>query len=752
MGTTCWVTYFIFYAALLLTHDSVPNVSQVERHIRGMLEGTTYEGVGKGPILSTLPVSGHKILEDLDTPADFWTYLQDVIIPLFIPPEMDAPDTVQYRALRYNTIVGDIRLQQVRKEKKQCSDAYPDLGPFDEESKNPLLQGFWCYPSRNMVSNCFGPGAGLEGFCAAGSVTDGRRLRATQASSARAAKKKMGAASREAFSADGQSAVYNVLLNQHDGRESALERIKILRDNDWIDSQTAWLGIRILFLNPDLGIFSNAMAHVFIAPSGEMVGLTNAWTFQAAPYESMGVIAADVMFVLTWLVLCVLFVKKVRSHTVSMKETLADKWMQVDCVIIMCGFVIIFLWLYYTFWLSDLHGDVANVARGRQAFQGISRDDTSAWANAEKEYSQARDALALNLLSFCDYLDNTRICYAWYAIMLTFRFVPAFEVQPRLLIIARTLELAFTDLVHFFIIFFTMLFAATISGMFYFGHRVSEFSDPSTAFEKCFQLILGDFNFDELAEESQLFAVGWLALFMSSLVFVMLNMLLAIILDKYAMARTEAVVTSPTILQQLWSLPARLRRSAQSPHRYRDVLKALEKVNTEEITKKNLLNLCPWLTYHQVENMLRACRELELHQLEMALSITDATKLVVSIKSSVKNMAEVLNVLSARRKGRERSHERAKAVAQKLGVEWDASMPPPPERLDAASHERLLKCQERTKHLEEFLHRAMGYGVRRLKESNSRLILMENTIRENLQMSPLDVQPEQHAPELRRRG
>merc|ERR1719265_3069940 len=74
------ILYFCFFCVLLLVHERVPDVSQLEREFRGMLEGTSFEGYESIP---GHPVAGHKVLEDIDTVADIYTYLKEAIVPLF---------------------------------------------------------------------------------------------------------------------------------------------------------------------------------------------------------------------------------------------------------------------------------------------------------------------------------------------------------------------------------------------------------------------------------------------------------------------------------------------------------------------------------------------------------------------------------------------------------------------------------------------------------------------------------------------
>eukprot|EP00448_Togula_jolla_P025668 CAMPEP_0170646640 /NCGR_PEP_ID=MMETSP0224-20130122/43748_1 /TAXON_ID=285029 /ORGANISM="Togula jolla, Strain CCCM 725" /LENGTH=820 /DNA_ID=CAMNT_0010977991 /DNA_START=1 /DNA_END=2461 /DNA_ORIENTATION=+ len=716
----------------ILAHDDVPNTSQVERHVRGMLDGSAYEGLGSSLSEGQLPISGHKVLEDIHALDDVYIYLQDAIIPLFIPREANASANTQFRSLRYNNLIGGVRIQQVRRKRVLCSDVYPDLWPQNEQNTNPVVAGFWCFPSKEISTECFGPGRDIDGFCPQ-THREQRRLKITKASSARAAKKKMGSIAREAFEASGSEAVYTIVLEQHRGQESALRRIEQLHDNSWLDEQTAWIGIWVTLLNPDLGVFTNTLAHIFVAPSGEMVALTAAWTFLAAPYQNKAIIIADVTFALLWLLFVALFMVRFKSRKMSVKETLADFGMIFDGMLSLGGVAIILAWIYYVLWLNDVFRNVSQVALSREGLNVLSNTNGTALdsLDANTDYTEKVDAMHVELLRFCEYLEKCRLGYAWYAILLTPCFLPAFKVQPRLLVLARTIQLAFK-------ISSTSSSSSSpcflhISGMFAFGHFVPEFEEPSVAMEKCWQLLLGDFSFDELSEESQVFAILWFSAFVATLVFVMLNMLLAIIFDRYAEARSEATaIKQPTIFEQLWRLPAWLRSDATNPKLYQEILKALSKFEKAEISKQDLQSVAPWISPELAHEMLSACRGLEMHELEKSLSITDATKLIVIIKTSVRDIAKDLNVLLLRWRKKEWTQNRGKAAAKRIGAVWDASMPQPPVRLDKAKRERLQKCRMCVARLEGFLDRAIRYSVQKQAESDSMLDFVETKVHSRL--------------------
>merc|ERR550514_1215019 len=113
------------------------------------------------------------------------------------------------------------------------------------------------------------------------------------------------------------------------------------------------------------------------------------------------------------------------------------------------------------------------------------------------------------------------------------RFFKAYSGQPRLAMVTSTLTRAATDLFHFMIVFMTIFLCYSYSGMFLFGRRVEKFSTATYAVQTCFNMVMGDFDWSELSEEHNFTAMMWFWSFMVLVVLVMMNMLLAIVMDVY---------------------------------------------------------------------------------------------------------------------------------------------------------------------------------------------------------------------------
>eukprot|EP00747_Dinoflagellata_sp_TGD_P115336 gnl/TRDRNA2_/TRDRNA2_172135_c1_seq2.p1 gnl/TRDRNA2_/TRDRNA2_172135_c1~~gnl/TRDRNA2_/TRDRNA2_172135_c1_seq2.p1 ORF type:complete len:437 (-),score=80.49 gnl/TRDRNA2_/TRDRNA2_172135_c1_seq2:98-1408(-) len=146
-----------------------------------------------------------------------------------------------------------------------------------------------------------------------------------------------------------------------------------------------------------------------------------------------------------------------------------------------------------------------------------------------------------------------------FAILL--KFFKAFQSNPRLLVVTNTLMTASVDLLHFGIVFVAVFIGFAAAGHVLFGDELLEFNSLGRSVDTTFRTVLGEFGwYDEWAIGDVylgsgvpfIFLAGWFWLFMTFLFLVLMNMLLAIIMEHYA-GETEKVNQAaevPTLIQQ----------------------------------------------------------------------------------------------------------------------------------------------------------------------------------------------------------
>merc|ERR1711904_29012 len=131
------------------------------------------------------------------------------------------------------------------------------------------------------------------------------------------------------------------------------------------------------------------------------------------------------------------------------------------------------------------------------------------------------------------YIHKFKLALALYPLVIIFRLFKAFSAQPRLAVVTKTMKNAMSDLLHFLLVFCSVFVAFAISGVVLFGREVYGFTTFPRAMNSCFRLLLGDIDWGEISEIGRMEAGFWMWCFIIIVVLLMLNMLLAIVMDHY---------------------------------------------------------------------------------------------------------------------------------------------------------------------------------------------------------------------------
>merc|ERR1719316_448032 len=110
-----------------------------------------------------------------------------------------------------------------------------------------------------------------------------------------------------------------------------------------------------------------------------------------------------------------------------------------------------------------------------------------------------------------------------------------------------TLKEAAFDLSHFLIVFMIIFFNYALGGHLLFGGGLQQWSKLDLAVGSTFRALVGDFAFEEMQTVAPLSSLLWFWTFMLLVGLVMLNMLLALVLDVYS-----SVKENNTRSESLW--------------------------------------------------------------------------------------------------------------------------------------------------------------------------------------------------------
>jgi len=705
------VLYALFFAMTVLGHENLGDVAQIERELRDMMVTATFEGIN-----GKIEVSGHKNLHNIDTVTDIWTYLIDAIIPNSLPESADKALGEVSRMNRYHRLIGGLVLQQKRKPQKLCTEQYPHLCLNRSSGQNPVLNNVWCYPDlgRKGITGCFGPGkARKQGFCpeVTPNVTQSeyglgrllssgsRRLKATKM----ATEAKLGSAQwRKVEDVVGDT--YSIVLAEQDGTEKVLQEIKQLRKDNWIDDQTAWVGIRFFFLQPDLGVYTHLQVHLFFLVTGEIIPIVTVRPFVAEPYMYKSILVMDSLWFLWWASLlgsCVWSLYRAICRPRDRGEYLRSLWTYIDWITAILGGMLVLYWLALLHRLDYIKGLAMDTVFNTPAAVGGISDQV------RETYIEKVRTLHSGVSWFEADVDLFRTYIAFQSIFLVMRIFKAMDGQPKLAVVMTTLGQCMPEVMHFLIVFVTVLMSFAASAVFLFGHRVVAFSEIGLALEQCLLMLFGDFDWQEIADENPLTTLFWFLSFICINFLVMLNMVLAIFMDTYGAVKTNA--------EGSYAIWTQMYRAFMS---YLDlrlvptelILEAMAECPLELVTQAEMQELVPNLTDEQALELIENCEKLEDMKDNECLGLSDTLKLTVAVKETVHDVVDTVEEI------------------HKLEQEENMINSHKKPLLHPTSERQLKALEKRVESLETFLNEGMSYMVLRGKEIRTRLDLMEKKL------------------------
>uniref|UniRef100_A0A6U4MUT9 Polycystin cation channel PKD1/PKD2 domain-containing protein n=1 Tax=Hemiselmis andersenii TaxID=464988 RepID=A0A6U4MUT9_HEMAN len=197
---------------------------------------------------------------------------------------------------------------------------------------------------------------------------------------------------------------------------------------------------------------------------------------------------------------------------------------------------------------------------------------------------------------------STQLLLNFFNILLCLvRCFKFYRFQPRLAIINRTLINAFPDLYHFCLMFITVLFGFAVMSNILFGTELWQFSTLLEALNTGWLWMNGALNYAEIARVDAEMSVVYYVSFVFLINIVLLNVLLAILVDSYAVASDQTkdefggeADNVPSLGSDIGEIFKRtFSWGGVSDHILQNVLTMLEEAEKEFVTKKELLSYVP---------------------------------------------------------------------------------------------------------------------------------------------------------------
>jgi len=162
--------------------------------------------------------------------------------------------------------------------------------------------------------------------------------------------------------------------------------------------------------------------------------------------------------------------------------------------------------------------------------------------------------------------NNLRAVLAIFPFIVGCRFFKVFSLQPRLGVVTATLQRSCRDIVHYLVVFASIFLVFVISAMILFGHDLDEFTNFGRAMMSVLLVMIGDYDWTEMIRVGRQQTALWFWSFTWLVNLIMLNMLLAIIMDVY----TEVKCSIAPDAETMWS------QVAEIVTRYLEIKKGLQ--------------------------------------------------------------------------------------------------------------------------------------------------------------------------------
>jgi len=241
--------------------------------------------------------------------------------------------------------------------------------------------------------------------------------------------------------------------------------------------------------------------------------------------------------------------------------------------------------------------------------------------------------------------------------------------------------------------------------------------------------MLGDFDYDELSNEHLVTAACWFLTFMVLVALIMLNMLLAIIMDVYSEVKSEAEDSEPiweqlgNTISNMWGKREYLKLSIVE-----EALNQWEIDPEEKVDKDALLRQVAGMPIEQAKELIEAADAVEAADESKGLKISDAMKMVGWIKLAVQKIARQIEEIMILEKEEKKMLVEQGAMPT-AAVAGGAGGGVSTIKLDPNSEQKLGAIDSRLAQMEEFLNESMCFSVHRGKEMRNRLTIIEDLLK-----------------------
>jgi len=513
-----------------------------------VMVAVTHEDVSYS-FLSALPMVNHleSNAADVRTPDGVWDFIQTSYVPYFFK-QYDASgnklDRDRWSVIgKYSQLVGMVAMELQRSEQESCPNTqyftcFPQDKPTDAPFGRPLASikppvvSVASQPwSLNGTWTWWNPAAAAGGNGAVGSLLrcadEGFSTRREHCTGHRRLESlRMELQPRMPPSSSEDKYKYMFYLDSHDEYSHTYNRVEYLKDRGWFDPQSTVMTLTATLLNNHVDNIPRVIytqVQFFFSRGG---GVFSKVTVQSRPltfFLSNMCYVWDVLFLLFMIVRTIGLVNTM-AGALQMRTIwpLVNGTFALTFTTICMGWVNTILMLVMYTWQSEV----------KDRLEGFYSNPSSA----------ASEALSSSTDKMMGYASGFyRPLVSMVTLLFLCQIIVALQWQPRLATVTSTLMACSSDLFHYAIVWVMTILGFSLSGMVIFGRRVIDFVGPEYAVFVCLKIAVeSEYDWEQLSAREWWTAFIWVFLFLVGIVMIIMNMLLAIVMDVYAEVRMHS--------------------------------------------------------------------------------------------------------------------------------------------------------------------------------------------------------------------
>ncbi|UJR22497.1 hypothetical protein I4U23_025550 [Adineta vaga] len=432
--------------------------------------------------------------QQIATFQDIWQFMNETIGEVFLHSQqwMSKPSVTSQHSIHWILdhflMIGVIRMRQVRVKAEKCN--------IPKSYSDEIADCYPAYSSEKKDTNSFGP--------------------ITSSDSAEINSKKpwryMSAKETGMNSYTGQYGKYDgdgyiVDLAQYDRTNRRfIKDLNELEKYHWLDKATRALFIDIITYNPSINLFSYIKLVFEMPLTGGIFPshkIENRQLFRYVGARKYILIICEITIVIfTFIFLFVEIITIIKSKL----KIFLSFWNWIDIILLIISIFLIIVNIYLLIQINSM--------LNHQLFIYLSTFDTS----------------IVKLLRLQSLFDLFSVLLTSISII---RILKYCDFAVTLIRIKATIQRCFGDLIGFLIMFVAIMIAYAQFGNLVLGLQASDFSTVGKAFVALFRTVLSDFDYEDIRNAAPIVGPLFFFLYIFTMVFMLFNMVLAIIVDSY---------------------------------------------------------------------------------------------------------------------------------------------------------------------------------------------------------------------------